>query len=80
MKVEVSVMVELVLRTSTLPQPLANLVCTKKVKVCEVNGVISLIPILDDESDCPLRGLAADSRLTVDRFLAMTHDEMETCN
>ena len=27
--------------------------------------------------DCPLRGLAADSELTVDKFLAMTHDEKE---
>jgi hypothetical protein len=28
-------------------------------------------------SGCPLRGLAAGSNLTVDKFLAMTHDEKE---
>ena len=73
-------MIELVLSTNTLPEPLISLVCTAKVKVREVEGVISLIPILDDNNDCPLRGLAADSLLTVDRFLAMTHDEMEMGN
>jgi len=43
----------------------------------EVDGIINLIPIMKSESDCPLRGLAADSSLTVDKFLAMTHDEAE---
>jgi predicted DNA-binding antitoxin AbrB/MazE fold protein len=33
--------------------------------------------IVERKNDCPLRGLAADSGLTVDSFLAMTHDEKE---
>lgn len=32
---------------------------------------------LDIKNGCPLRGLAADSSLTVDEFLTMTHDEKE---
>jgi len=32
------------------------------------------------KKDCSLRGLAADSSLTVDTFLAMTHDEKEYCD
>jgi len=70
-------MAEMVLNTNTLPEPLYRLIRSEKVKVNEVNGVINLIPILQVENDCPLRGLAADSNLTVDRFLAMTHDEKE---
>jgi len=73
-------MSELMLNTSTLPEPLFHLICTEKVRVREIDGVISLIPIGDSISDCPLRGIAANSRLTVDRFLAMTHDELEVGN
>jgi hypothetical protein len=70
-------MSELVLNTSTLPESLYRLIRTEKVKVNEVDGIISLIPILEINDDCPLRGLAADSNLTVDKFLAMTHYEKE---
>jgi len=68
---------ELVLNTSTLPEPLLRLIRTEKVKVREADGEIRLTPILETKGDCPLRGLAADSNLTVDKFLAMTHDETE---
>lgn len=49
----------------------------EKVKVSETNGIISLTPIMEAKSGCPLRGLAAESSLTVDKFLALTHDEKE---
>jgi len=68
---------EMVLNTNTLPEPLFHLIRTKKVKVNESNGIINLIPIVERKNDCPLRGLAADSNLTVDTFLAMTHDDKE---
>jgi len=45
--------------------------------VSEIDGTITLIPIFESQNDCPLRGLAADSSLTVEKFLAMTHDEKE---
>jgi len=70
-------MSEMVLNTSTLPEPLFRLIRTEKVTVNEANGVISLIPVKENKSNCPLRGIAADSSLTVDSFLAMTHDETE---
>ena len=70
-------MTELVLNSNTLPEPLFRLVRSQKVKVNEANGIINLISILEVPNDCPLRGLAADSSLTVDSFLAMTHDEKE---
>jgi hypothetical protein len=70
-------MTEMILNARTLPEPLFKLIRTEKVKVNESNGVINLIPILQNKTDCPLLGLTADSDLSVDKFLAMTHDEME---
>ena len=70
-------MTELVLNTNTLPEPLFSLIHSEKVMVNETNGIINLIPILEIKDDCPLRGIAADSKLTVDKFLAMTHDNKE---
>jgi len=70
-------MTEMVLSAKILPEPLYRMIRTEKVKVSEANGIISLTPILEVQNGCPLRGLAADSSLTVDTFLAMTHDEKE---
>jgi hypothetical protein len=70
-------MTEMILDAKTLPEPLFRLVRTKKVKVNEVNGVINLFPVIENNADCPLLGLTADSGLTVDKFLVMTHDETE---
>jgi len=70
-------MAEMVLNTNTLPEPLFRMIGTEKVKVNEINGVINLIPIAVTQTDCPLRGIASDSSLTVESFLAMTHDEKE---
>jgi hypothetical protein len=66
---------EMIINTRTLPEPLFRMIRTAKVKVNEIDGEIRLTPILEIKNGCPLRGLAADSNLTVDKFLAMTHDE-----
>jgi hypothetical protein len=68
---------EMVLNTNTLPEPLLRLIPSERVRVNAADGIIRLIPIVERKNDCPLRGLAADSGLTVDTFLAMTHDEKE---
>jgi hypothetical protein len=70
-------MTELVLNAKTLPEPLFRMLQTEKVKVHESNGVISLTPIPGTKNVCPLRGIAADSNLTVDKFLAMKHANRE---
>lgn len=70
-------MTEIVLNTNTLPEPLFHLIHTERVKVNESDGIINLIPIADADDKCPLCGLTADSGLTVEKFLAMTHNEME---
>jgi hypothetical protein len=70
-------MTEMILNARTLPEPLSRMIRTEKVKVSEVNGIINLTPIAETKRDCPLRGIAADSTLTVDKFLAMTHEDKE---
>ena len=70
-------MTEMILNARTLPEPLFRMIRTEKVKVNEVNGLINLIPITETKGGCPLRGLASDSSLTVEKFLAMAHDEKE---
>ena len=70
-------MAEMILNAKTLPEPLSQMISTEKVKITEMNGVINLIPVLETKNACPIRGLAADSSLTVEKFLAMTHDEKE---
>ena len=49
----------------------------KRKRIMPKMNMVSLIPIEDDTVDCPLLGLASDSRLTVSEFRAMTHDELE---
>ena len=75
LRIEVLHMSKLVLNTNTLPEPLIRLISTAKVMVNQENGVINLIAILDDESDCPLLGIAADCGFTVDEFLARKREE-----
>ncbi|MCL1829253.1 MAG: hypothetical protein FWG32_07135 [Oscillospiraceae bacterium] len=69
-------MTETVMNTKAFPDILFKLIPTERVCVKEMNGVIQLIPVIES-ADCPLLGLTADSGLTVDRFLAMTHNETE---
>jgi hypothetical protein len=70
-------MAELVISTRSLPEPLFRMIRTEKVKVSETNGIVNLTPIIDSKSRCPLRGIAADSSLTVEKLYALTHDARE---
>lgn len=70
-------MSELVLRADTLPEPLFRMVHTDRVRVRELNRVITIEPIEEREYDCPLFGAAVGSKLTVERFLEMTREERE---
>jgi len=70
-------MTEMILNARILPEPLYRMIRTEKIKVHEDDGVITLTPIAETEDGFSLRGLTAGSGLTVDKFLAMTHDEKE---
>jgi len=68
---------ELVLNTSTLPEPLLRLIPTEKVKVRETDGEIRLTPIADTNKGCPLRGLCADGKLSSYSFMERKQAEKE---
>ena len=73
-------MVELVLNTNTLPEPLFRLIKAEKVKVSETGGEIRLTPIADASKGCPLRGLCADGRLSSYTFIETKQAEKELEN
>ena len=70
-------MMETVMNTNTLPEPLFSLFRTEKVKVRATNGEVLLTPIIDSAGGCPLRGMFADGKLSVDKYLAGKQAEKE---
>jgi len=70
-------MTEFVLNTSTLPEPLFRLIHTEKVKVREAGGEVRLMPITSTEKGCPLRGMFADGKISVDKFIENKQAEKE---
>ena len=72
-------MAEMVLQSRALPELLLQLISTEKVKIRESNGEIHLIPINDKAvaNDCPLLGLYADGKLTVDLHHAWSREDRE---
>ena len=64
-------MVEMVLNTNALPEPLVRLIPTKKIRVKKIDEVIQLMPI-KEQIDCTigLRGILADcDDMSVEKFL-----------
>jgi len=72
-------MAEIILQAKILPEPLFQLINTEMVKVREYNGEVHLIPITEKTtpSDCPLLGLYADGKLTVEQHLAWSREDKE---
>ena len=70
-------MTEIVLNTNTLPEPLLRLIRTEKVKISETNGEIRLTPIIDIKKGCPLRGMFADGKISVEKYLESKQTEKD---
>lgn len=72
-------MSEMVLNTNALPETLFRLIKTEKVTLREADGEIRLIPIQEPiDYIAKLRGsLAAYPEMSVDKFLARKHADME---
>jgi len=69
-------MSETILSVKTLSETLYEMIPTERVKVRNADGIISLIPLRETtKAECPLLGLTAGSRLTVEKFLAMTRED-----
>ena len=58
-----------VLDAKSLQETLLRLIPTEKVRVWEDGGEIRLTPVIEESAERSLRGLCADSGLTVDKFL-----------
>jgi len=70
---------ELVLNTSTLPEPIYRLIRTEKVRVKEIDGGVQLLPV-NENADCTIgfRGMfAGNPDMTVDKFLERMRADKE---
>ena len=70
-------MSEMVLNTSTLPEPLYRLIRAEKVRVKEVDDGIKLMPVTGAKKGCPLRGMCADGKLSSYSFMERKQAEKE---
>ena len=70
-------MMEIVLESKTLPEPLYRLLKVEKVKVRQHNDEVHLTPVIEVEGSCPFLGIAMDCGFTVDEFLARKREEKE---
>jgi hypothetical protein len=70
---------ELILNKSILPEPLARLIRAEKISVREVDGTVTLTPLVQGESEDyigKLRGSCA-GKLTSEKFLAQKRADKE---
>ena len=67
-------MTEVLLNTNTLPEPLLKLIHSKKVRVRELDGIITMTPI-EDDFDCTAEifGMYTDGKMSIDKFLEQKH-------
>ena len=70
-------MIDQIMSTSSLQPYLEALINTEKVRVREENRVFMIEPVNEKEYNCPLFGAAIGSKLTVEKFLAMTRADKE---
>jgi hypothetical protein len=64
---------DLILNTSLLPEPLFKMIRAPQIQVRETDNGIILIPVGDNQPMDAIRnarGMYADGKLTVDKFLA----------
>jgi len=69
-------MSEIVAKLNSLPELLFGLIQTETVKIREDNGIVTLIPIKED-NDCPLFGFYAQGKLSTEKFLEQKRMDTE---
>ena len=71
-------MAEMVLDIQSLPEMVFSKVHTRKVKVYEDNGTITLTPFYEEKPRFDhLVGIFSDGKMSVDKFLEKKRQEME---
>ena len=68
-------MIEIVLDTRTLPEPIDRMIHTKKVKIREADGDFVITPIQESSEMCPLLGMFSDGKISTDKFLTQKQVE-----
>ena len=72
-------MSEMVLDINAIPSYLTTIFQTKKVRVNQSNKIITIVPIEEPAKEeyfsCPFLGIAVDSELTVEKFMAWKREE-----
>ena len=75
-------MTEKIMDINSISSYLETTLRAKKVRVKEAERVITIIPIDDEKANkkfnCPFLGIAAESSLTVDKFLEWKREERES--
>jgi len=69
-------MSETVMNINTLPETVFKMLQTKTVKVREDKGIVTLIPIKENE-DCPLFGFFSEGKLSTEKFMKQKQFEKE---
>ena len=71
-------MAEMVLDIHELPETIFSRITTKKVKVSEENGTITLRPILSEKPNFQhLVGIFSDGKISIDDFIKEKQQERE---
>ena len=70
-------MTEKIVNINSLQAYLSKIILAEKVKVTEIDNVITLEAVNDESAECPLFGAAVGSKLTVEKFLAMSREDKE---
>jgi len=71
-------MTEMVLDTQILPEKIFSKISTKKVKVYEENGTITLTPFSEENPRFDhLIGMFSDGKISIDDFLAEKQKDKE---
>jgi len=74
-------MAEMILDIQTIPEVILSKISTKKVKVYEENGTITLTPYSDEKPRFDhLVGMFSDGKISIDDFLAEKQIEKELEN
>ena len=74
-------MIEIVLDTHTLPEPIVQMIHSKQVKIRESDGDFVITPIREDSEVCPLFGMFSDGKISTEKFHAQKQEEkkLELC-
>ena len=70
-------MTEQIINKNSLQAYLSKIILSEKVRVKEIANGIVIEPVDDELYECPLFGIAAGSKLTVEKFLAMSYEDKE---